>query len=520
MNALMTFVPEFVNSNPWAISAVINTPLVIALFWLLKRMKHERRHRHFLTNSDALTGLPNRIHLDRTMRDVLGSIPKPEDLHSDGARGPALMLMDLDGFKEINDILGHTAGDAVLIQVAKQLKVAAGRDATVARIGGDEFAILLNSDLTASQAMLEAKKLLAALGAGAYTSDGPALEIRASIGIVQTPRDGRDLSALLDRADVALHCAKRTRCGAAMFTVEQAHGGLRDPRGTLSMLRGAMDENQLRLRYQPLVSADQTRVVGYEALVRWENPTRGLMLPGEFVPMAERTSLIHPLTRWVMLTALQQAATWRAEGMPPVAMSVNVSSAVLEEGLLGIVEEALALSQWPPELLVVELTETALSQSHETARIVVSALRERGVRVSVDDFGAGYTSLGQLCTLPVHELKVDRQFVEQLSGRAQEAITTSIIGLGHRLGLQVVAEGVETTMAATRLAEMGVDVLQGYLFARPMPPEDVPQWQQNFIGRISAPTVRPALPSHQLPTQQGPDYVVYPGSEGPTSRAG
>lgn len=471
------------NQQPYLISAIIDIPLICILIMLMRKIRRERAARELMTRRDSLTGLPNRLKITDDLHRVLQRIPRAEDIDSDGSRGPALLLLDLDGFKDINDILGHASGDAVLIQVASQLEVAAGQGATVARVGGDEFAVLLNRELSQSQALLEAKKILAALGASSYTSDGPALEIRGSIGIVQAPRDGREVGELWDNAEMALHSAKRTRSGAAMHSPERDVDGARDPRGTLSMLRGAMDDGQLRLRYQPLVSADQTRVIGFEALLRWENPSRGLMLPAEFVPMAERTSLIHPLTRWVLLTSLQQASAWRAMGMPDFSMAVNVSSAVLEEGLLGIVEEALALSQWPAERLVVELTETALSQSAKTARTVVSALRERGVRVSVDDFGAGYTSLGQLGGLPVHELKVDRQFVEQLGGRSQEAITKSIIDLGHRLGLEVVAEGVETMTAARHLRELGVDTLQGYLFARPLRAEDVPEWLMSFPPR-------------------------------------
>lgn len=485
--------------QPYLISAVIDGPLALVLVLLMRRIRRERAAQEVLNRRDSLTGLPNRVKITADLNRILQRLPRAEDQDHDGSRGPALLLLDLDGFKDINDILGHASGDAVLIQVAHQLEVAAGESTHVARVGGDEFAVLIPRNVSQAQALLEAKKILAALGASSYTADGPALEIRGSIGIAQAPRDGRDASELWDNAEMALRSAKRDRSGAVLYTPARDVDPSRDPRGTLSMLRGAMDDGQLRLRYQPLVSADQSRVVGFEALLRWENPQRGLMLPAEFVPMAERTSLIHPLTRWVLLTSLQQASAWRSMGMPDFSMSVNVSSAVLEEGLLGIVEEALALSQWPADRLVIELTETALSQSVKTARTVVSALRERGVRVSVDDFGAGYTSLGQLGGLPVHELKVDRQFVEQLGGRSQEAITKSIIDLGHRLGLEVVAEGVETMTAARRLRELGVDVLQGYLFARPLPAENVPQWLSAFPNR----SLNEEPPVRVLPRQTG-----------------
>jgi EAL domain-containing protein (putative c-di-GMP-specific phosphodiesterase class I) len=240
------------------------------------------------------------------------------------------------------------------------------------------------------------------------------------------------------------------------------------------------------LLYQPLVDARSSRVHGYEALLRWRHPTRGLLLPAEFVPLAERTSLIRPLTRWVLLTAVRQASTWRAAGLD-TTINVNVSSAVLETGLIGIVDEALARSSWPPHQLVLEVTESAIAQNVEEARSVVSALRGRGVQISVDDFGAGFTGLGQLRGLQVHQLKIDRQFVTGLGHEpVDEAIVASIIDLGHRLGLDVVGEGVENATAANRLAELGCDELQGYLFARPMPADEVQAWQAARTGEAAA----------------------------------
>ena len=301
-----------------------------------------------------------------------------------------------------------------------------------------------------------------------------ALDVRASIGIALAPAHGRTLPELLKHADVAMYESKRTRSGVTAYSHDlDPHAA--DRLGTLALLRGAMDAGQLHLRYQPVVRAGDSQLLGFEALVRWQHPTRGLMLPAEFVPLAERTSLIHPLTRWVLLTAVRQAATWRDEGLD-VTIAVNISPVTLEHGLLGIVEEALARSRWPADRLILEVTESAITENPDVAKSVVTQLRTRGVHVSVDDFGAGFTSLGLLNGLAVHQLKIDRQFIEGLGETEQEAIVSSIIDLGHRLGLVVVAEGVETDASAQRLRSLGCDELQGFLFSRPLPTSDIHSW--------------------------------------------
>ena len=358
----------------------------------------------------------------------------------------------------------------------------------VARLGGDEFAVLVPRTVGVQQATLLAKKLLAALGAGGFTAGGVELDVRGSIGIAMAPSAGRELSDLLRHADTAMYEAKRTRSGVCCFTPDLSPETT-DGLATLSLLRGAMDTGELRLLYQPVVEARSGDVRGYEALLRWEHPTRGLLLPAEFVPLAERTNLIRPLTRWVVLTAVRQASTWRREGVPGW-IGVNISASMLEEGLLGIVEEALALSRWPASMLVLEVTETAIAQNRAHARSVVSSLRARGVQVSVDDFGAGFTGLGQLRELHVHQLKIDRQFVTGLGQEAvDEAIVSSIIDLGHRLGLAVVAEGVESELIAGRLADLGCDELQGHHVGHPLRPEEVLPWMSSR-GDRELPAVR------------------------------
>ena len=466
----------------------VAVPTAVSMVLLIILLRRRDAELVGSANQDPLTKLPNRNVLAREADKLLSKL---DSLDGDGSRGPAMLLVDLDGFKDINDILGHLAGDAVLVQVAAQLDAAAGPDAVVARLGGDEFAVLLPGPLTASQATLAGKTMLAGLGAGDFQAHEVALDVRASIGIALAPVHGRTLAELLKHADVAMYESKRARSGVTVYSPDlDPHAA--DRLGTLALLRGAMDAGQLHLRYQPVVRADDSRLLGFEALVRWQHPTRGLMLPAEFVPLAERTALIHPLTRWVLLTAVRQASEWRDEGLD-VTIAVNISPVTLEHGLLGIVEEALARSRWPADRLILEVTESAITENPEVAKSVVTALRERGVNVSVDDFGAGFTSLGLLNGLPVHQLKIDRQFIEGLGETQHDAVVTSIIELGHRLGLIVVAEGVETDASAERLRGLGCDELQGFLFARPMPNDEIHGWVAEHRGNgVPAPRRSPA----------------------------
>ncbi|MCI2238457.1 bifunctional diguanylate cyclase/phosphodiesterase [Paenibacillus sp. TRM 82003] len=427
-----------------------------------------------VARTDALTGLGNRAALAEHVAALLARGP-----------APALLLLDLDGFRDVNDTLGHTAGDALLRQVADVLHRTAGDQAEVTRLGGDEFAVLVPGPVDAGQADVLARRLLAGLAMGGFTSGGVPLDVQGSIGFALSGPDGATAEELLQHADVAMYAAKRARVGVLRY--DPAH----DPHSTgalevLGQLRQAMEEDQLVLHYQPKVAGGgDGRLLGFEALVRWQHPTRGLLPPAAFLPFVERTRLIHPLTRWVLLTAARQAATWRARGLE-TTIAVNISAACLDEGLLGVVEEALALTRWPAQQLVLEITETAIVVDPEGARRTVQRLRERGVRVSVDDFGAGATSLVHLRGLAVHELKVDRQFVTELMAHPEdEVIVSSVIALAHRLGLVVVAEGVEDPGTAERLRAMGCDELQGYLFARPLPAAEALGWALGELDRRS-----------------------------------
>jgi diguanylate cyclase (GGDEF)-like protein len=461
----------------------------IAMLVLVFLLVARDRERDRIARRDPLTQLGNRRLLTEVAERVLHDI---ENMDGDGSHGPALLLVDLDGFKDVNDTLGHAAGDEVLVQVAHQLVAAAGQDALVTRLGGDEFAVLLRHPVNAKGATTRAKRILGGLTMGDFRTLDVTLDVRASIGVAVAPRDGRTLSELLQRADIAMYQAKRDRAGVACYDPnEDEH--TTDRLTTLGHLRDAMLEGQLHLRYQPVIRARDRQLIGFEALLRWQHPERGLLLPAEFVPIAERTSLIHALTRWVLLTAVRDAARWRQKGLT-ASVAVNISPVSLEDGLLGIIEEVLALYRWPAELLILEITESAVTERPQLARSIVSQLRQRGLQVSVDDFGAGFTSLSQLRGLPVHQLKIDRQFVSDLEVSPQDdAVISSIIELGHRLGLTIVAEGVETEAAAVRLRALECDDLQGFWFARPMVAADILEWAdvhaERFAHGAGAPTV-------------------------------
>jgi diguanylate cyclase (GGDEF)-like protein len=444
----------------------------VAVAVLVALLVARDRERDRQARRDPLTELGNRRLLAEQGARLLRDLDQSD---GDGSHGPALLLVDLDGFKDVNDTLGHAAGDEVLVEVAHQLSAVAGADALVTRLGGDEFAILVAGPVNLQAATVRAKRILGGLTLREFRARGVSLDVRASIGVTVAPRDGRTLAELLQHADVAMYQAKRERSGVATYDAALDEHST-DRLETLSHLREAMVTDQLHVRYQPVLRAGDHRLTGFEALLRWDHPERGLLLPAEFIPLAERTSLIHALTRWVLLTAVRDASRWRQEGLE-ASVAVNISPVSLEYGLLGILEEALALYRWPAELLVLEVTENAVTENPELAHGVVSALRERGVQVSVDDFGAGFTSLSQLRGLPVHQLKIDRQFISALEASPDDdAVVTAIIDLGHRLGLSIVAEGVETRAAAERLHELSCDDLQGFWFARPMVAGDVLPW--------------------------------------------
>ncbi|MEV0093187.1 bifunctional diguanylate cyclase/phosphodiesterase [Streptomyces sp. NPDC050738] len=416
---------------------------------------------------DPLTGLPNRQWLlERTWSAL-------EDAENDGARA-ALVLIDLDRFRSVNDTLGHLAGDRLLLQIADRLRLALPRGAEAARLGGDEFAVLLPVTDSATSAIQIARRLVAELGA-ALDLDGLTLVLEASAGVAVFPDHALDAEGLLRRADVAMYQAKRDRTGVEAYESKR-DSNTPDRLGLLGDLRRALDAGDVELHYQPKVRFDG-QVAGLEALVRWVHPERGRVSPDEFIAIAETSGLMPHLTEYVLETALAQVARWRKQGLK-VPVAVNVSPRdVHTPGFAGAVAARLARHGVPAGALQLEITEHVLLEDPQRAADTLAGLTGHGVKMSLDDFGTGYSSLVHLRKLPVSELKIDRSFVARLAVDNEDAeIVRCTIDLAHSLGLVVVAEGVEDDETWERLQEMGCDAVQGWLVAAAMPPAEATAW--------------------------------------------
>jgi diguanylate cyclase (GGDEF)-like protein len=415
-----------------------------------------------LADTDDLTALPNRRHLERRLR---------EELDAARARGTsvALLLIDLDRFKELNDTLGHRAGDIVLEQIGPRLRAVLRSGDMLARLGGDEFAAVLAD---AADAEPVGRRIARALEEGLRV-DGIDVRIGASIGIAVFPDHGDDAETLMQRADVAMYQAKAARSGHAFYERERDRHS-RERLTLIGELRDAIGTDQLILHFQPKLDLDSGRVEDVEALVRWLHPERGLLGPGAFVPLAEQTGVMRELTDHVLDAALRQVAAWYDAGLD-LSVAVNVSAAtLLDEGWSTDLGAALVRHGVPASRLRIELTEDTLMADPERALRVVEGLVATGIGVSVDDFGTGYSSLGLLKHLPVDELKIDRAFVRDLlHDDADAAIVQSVVDLGRRLGLRTVAEGIEDEETLECLAAYGVTLAQGFHIARPLPADEL-----------------------------------------------
>ncbi|MBG6056731.1 diguanylate cyclase (GGDEF)-like protein [Cryobacterium sp. MP_M5] len=436
-----------------------------------------------LARTDDLTGLPNRraLHSDVPLRLAARR----------GGRS-ALLLLDLDRFKEVNDSLGHDIGDLLLVQIGTRLSDQLRSGDLLARLGGDEFAVLLD-DAGPDAAVLAAARLRAAMAAP-FTLAGISLQASASVGIALFPDHGDDLTTLLRKADMAMYKAKAARSGHHVYVDSDDNRGQERLR-TLQELRVALAEEQLELHYQPKIELATGQVRGVEALVRWNHPRLGLLYPGAFLALAEETGLMRELTAIVLRLALDQAAIWQRQGTP-LSVAVNFSaSSLVDAGLperIGAMLEARGLAS---SALTVEITEEFLMDDRDRARDILGRLRESGVRVSVDDFGTGYSSLAYLRELPIDELKLDRAFVFPMSDDPRAAaLVSSTIDLAHSLGLIMVAEGVEDAAACDDLTRYGCDQAQGYFLCRPVPAAELDGW----------------LAEHRL-AAEGPAAVVDPG---------
>jgi diguanylate cyclase (GGDEF)-like protein/PAS domain S-box-containing protein len=416
---------------------------------------------------DALTGLANRTLFGEHVLQALTLAKRTDEPR-------AVLVMDLDGFKEVNDKLGHDHGDALLKQVAKRLIDVVRDTDTIARLGGDEFGILPGGTTDLAAAVAVAWKIQQACSAE-FKVDDEVAQVATSIGIAMFPEHGVTTAELLRRADAAMYVAKRSGSGHAVCDAAQETDSARQ-HALLVDLRQCIAREELVLHYQPKIDLATREISGVEALVRWQHPVLGLLAPASFMPEVERTELIEPVTRWVLNEALRQQRIWRNEGVD-LTMAVNISAHSLgsSSNLPEIVAELTETWGTAPDRLTLELTEGALIEA--AARDILAQLHGMGEVMSIDDFGTGYSSLAYLQRLPVDELKIDRSFITRLSDGSDDAvIVRSTIDLAHNLGLSVVAEGVEDDRTMHLLISYGCDSVQGYLFSRPCGPEDLARW--------------------------------------------
>jgi diguanylate cyclase (GGDEF)-like protein len=406
---------------------------------------------------DALTGLSNREALYEHLAEALGARQPSESV--------AVLLIDLDRFKEVNDTLGHDAGDELLCDIAGRVSELAG-EARVYRLGGDEFAIVV-ADTTPQAALELADRVRKGIEAPAAVRGIP-ISVDASIGVAVAPDDGMDVSQLVQHADVAMFVAKQGRAGVMRYHVTIDRNDA-SKLVLMTELRAAVERGELEVHYQPLVTASSTTLRSAEALVRWRHPTRGLLAPGAFLPLAEHTRLIVDLTRHVLAQAVAQTAVWNREGAE-FSVAVNVSVLDLLDPLfVSHVSSTLRKAGFPARCLTIEITEGAFMQEPEKVRRTLNSLRSLGIRIAIDDFGTGYSSLSYLRDLPVDILKIDRSFICDLPrSDASLAIVAAAVELAHRLGLKVVAEGVETDAQRQCLDALGCDLVQGYLVSPPV----------------------------------------------------
>ncbi len=440
----------------------------------IKDSEHELAH---LAHHDPLTDLPNRLLFTDRAEQALASA----QLHK---RGCALLLLDLDHFKIINDSLGHNVGDQLLKLVGERLKALFGPGVTLARLGGDEFAVLAENCSQVVQAAALAQRMLDVMKQP-FIFDGHQLFISASIGISLFPNDALSAEQLLRNADSALFKAKSVgREGYALYTEElTAHAQNRVE--IASELRRALEQQELRVYYQPVHDLHTSRLIGVEALVRWQHPERGLVPPGDFIPIAERTGLIAEIDGWVMDQACRQMCRWLADGAPLSFIAINVSSRLFaRRELYDQVAQVLHDTGLDPAFLELEVTESAVMDDPEVALEQLHRLRELGLRLAIDDFGTGYSSLLRLKRLPVQKLKIDQGFVAGLPWDEDDAaIVRVVIALAKSMGMQVHAEGIEQVEQARFLLEQHCDMGQGYWFGRPMPADEI-DWN-------CAPTLQP-----------------------------
>jgi diguanylate cyclase (GGDEF)-like protein/PAS domain S-box-containing protein len=471
--------------------AVLTTSLDIT-----DRKTAERRLEH-MAHYDLLTGLPNRAFLHDRLRRELAR----------GRRGDhvfALLFLDLDRFKAVNDAFGHYLGDQLLRAVARRLEGVLGEGNALTRLGGDEFAILQSEVSGPEDSASLAERVIAALDEP-FLCEGQTLSVNASIGITLHPRDGADADELIRNADLAMYRAKAEGRGGWRFFAAAMDERAREAMRIEADLRLGLARGEFLLHFQPQIDLRSGRITGAEALLRWQHPTQGLLRPNLFLPIAEETGLISPINEWVMREACRQGAAWRQQGLPPVRVGVNLSPIQFRrQDVRGLVLRALADSGLDPRMLDLELTEGILMEQGPETAAVLQGLRDLGICISVDDFGTGYSSLNYVKNFPVDRLKIDQSFVRGMAEEPSDAaIVRTIIELAHTLQLQVIAEGVETPAQLARLRAEGCDEVQGYYFSRPVPAEDFAVLLRQGKAVPAAPDPAPAPATVTAVAQNG-----------------
>ena len=416
---------------------------------------------------DPLTDLPNRMLFNDRLGQALAQARRKNQLS-------AILFLDLDRFKVVNDTLGHTIGDLLLRSVAERLKMCTREGDTIARMGGDEFTFLLTNIAQVDETVKTARMILDALKPP-FNLEGHEVHITPSIGISIFPYDGTDGVTLVKNADAALNRAKEQgRTNYQLYTPVMNAKAFE--RMTLeNSLRKALEKSEFALHYQPQVDLRTGDIVGMEALLRWEHPDLGLVSPAQFIPMAEETGLIVPIGQWVLRTACMQNREWQRMGYAPMSIAVNLSARQFnEKNLVEMISGILRETELEPKWLDVEITESIIMQNLEQTISTLRALHHLGLQISIDDFGTGYSSLSYLKKFPVHALKIDQSFIREITSDPDDAaITSAVIAMGHSLKLKVIAEGVETMEQLEMLRSLKCDCMQGYLFSRPVPSQTI-----------------------------------------------